>query len=69
MNENRETKKALPLHEPFIDMSLVCIDCGLPFVFEAGEQRYFFAHKLAFPRRCQACRFLKKRDEVQNGSS
>lgn len=45
----------------FEDKVLVCRDCGVEFVFTAGEQQ-FYAEK-GFqnePQRCKACRDAKK---------
>ncbi|MFC2022747.1 zinc-ribbon domain containing protein [Chloroflexota bacterium] len=41
-------------------MRIVCIDCGLNFVFSSGEQRYFISKGLSQPKRCSQCR-LKRR--------
>jgi len=45
------------------DKLLVCVDCGRDFVFSAGEQAFFFSKRppLAEPKRCKACRDLRKR--------
>jgi CxxC-x17-CxxC domain-containing protein len=41
----------------FIDKTLICVDCGEPFVFSAGEQIFFkekqFEHE---PKRCKKCK-------------
>lgn len=51
----------------FRDKVLVCQDCKKEFVFEAGEQSYYFRHGLAVPRRCPGCRFLRKLNGGGNG--
>lgn len=45
----------------FVDLTLVCRDCGKEFVFTAGEQE-FYAQKgfLHDPVRCPACRRARK---------
>ena len=44
----------------FVDRTLICVDCGLEFVFTAGEQLFFqdkqFQHD---PKRCKACKALR----------
>lgn len=44
-----------------LDRELTCIDCGSPFIFTIGEQR-FFAEKgfTNEPKRCRPCRAAKK---------
>lgn len=44
--------------------SLVCVDCGAPFVFSAGEQRYFFSKGLSIPKRCPNCRRKRRQTLV-----
>ena len=41
----------------FEDKTLVCVQCGVEFLFSAGEQEFF--HKKGFdhaPKRCRRCR-------------
>ncbi|MGE0450220.1 MAG: zinc-ribbon domain containing protein [Vicinamibacterales bacterium] len=38
------------------DSSLICVACGEPFIFEAGEKRYYAERGYARPRRCHQCR-------------
>ena len=49
---------------------LPCLDCGVPFVFTRGEQRYFLSKGLSEPKRCPKCRLKRKaslvREEVRN---
>lgn len=41
----------------FQDKVLKCIDCGLDFVFSAGEQLFFDSKKFRNkPKRCKACK-------------
>ncbi len=56
----------------FRDKVLHCCDCAQSFVFTAGEQAYYQSKGLSEPKRCKACRELRKRTllrgpEVHNG--
>ena len=45
------------------DKSLVCRDCGISFVFTAGEQAFYEEKGLAHsPQRCSACRSNRRRE-------
>ncbi len=47
-----------------------CIDCGEDFPFEAGETQFYKSKGLIEPKRCKACRVLRKStiaSEVKNG--
>jgi hypothetical protein len=48
------------------DRTLVCQDCGMDFIFTAGEQEFYkekgFDNE---PKRCKECRDRKKRDRGQ----
>ena len=46
------------------DRELICADCGLEFLFTAGEQRFYRSKGLAEPKRCKACRMLRRRNLV-----
>lgn len=54
----------------FKDKTLRCVDCGKSFIFTAGEQAYYYSKQLSEPKRCQACRELRKRtivpEEIRN---
>ena len=54
----------------FKDKTLKCVDCGESFIFTAGEQAFYYSKQLSEPKRCQACRDLRKRTilprEVRN---
>jgi len=56
----------------FEDKTLKCVDCGQSFIFTAGEQAFFNSKRppLSEPKRCQACRDLRRRTilsrEVRN---
>ena len=55
----------------FKDKTIKCVDCGESFIFTAGEQAFYYSKQLSEPKRCQACRDLRKRtllpQEVRNG--
>lgn len=44
----------------FKDKILICEDCQTPFIFEAGEQTFYFIKELALPKRCKKCRLARK---------
>jgi len=46
------------------DKQLVCCDCGKDFIWATGEQAYFWSKGLSEPKRCKACRMLRKRSIV-----
>ena len=50
------------------DVKIVCVKCGMEFVFTVGEQRYFEQNNLCFPKRCKACRKIKKerKNQIEN---
>ena len=45
------------MHMSFVDREVLCVDCGVMFVFSAGEQEFFrdkgFTHE---PKRCKLCK-------------
>lgn len=45
------------------DLIIVCCDCGEDFTFDIGEQDYYKKNNLVYPKRCKACRKIK-RDQV-----
>lgn len=49
----------------FVDKSLRCRECGVDFVFTAGEQE-FFAEKglMNEPQRCPECRATRRRERL-----
>ncbi|MEE9198667.1 MAG: zinc-ribbon domain containing protein [Dehalococcoidia bacterium] len=52
------------------DKTLVCRDCGMDFVFSAGEQEFYQQRGLLNePRRCPSCRRARKtgRDSHSDG--
>jgi hypothetical protein len=42
------------------DGSRICADCGAIFVIDDGKKKYFDDHHLTQPKRCKACRQLRK---------
>jgi hypothetical protein len=44
----------------FIDKTIICIECEKPFVFTAGEQRFYYEKQLTIPKRCPQCRMYRK---------
>jgi hypothetical protein len=42
------------------DQTLTCLDCGQPFVWSAGSQKFFAAMNFTPPKRCGACREKKR---------
>ena len=52
----------------FEDKTLICRDCGGPFVFTAGEQGFYLEKGLLNqPQRCPACRANRRRERT-NGT-
>ncbi len=53
----------------FADKWLVCVDCGREFLWDAGEQSWFFRKRLSNqPRRCKSCR-QRRRDDRLDGDA
>jgi len=52
----------------FTDKTLTCRDCGVTFLFTAGEQA-FYAEKgfLNDPQRCPPCRGQRRRERATKG--
>lgn len=40
--------------------TIKCMDCGGDFPFEAGEVQFYQSKGLIEPKRCKACRTLRK---------
>jgi CxxC-x17-CxxC domain-containing protein len=49
-----------------MDRDLTCADCGQQFAFTANEQDFYTERGFSEPRRCPACRQIRK---AQRGSS
>ena len=43
-----------------MEKTIFCKDCGKPFTFDEGEQKYYKKHLLEEPKRCKACRKERK---------
>jgi CxxC-x17-CxxC domain-containing protein len=45
----------------FVDKTLTCRDCGIEFLFSAGEQQFYESKGLTnLPGRCPECRALRR---------
>jgi CxxC-x17-CxxC domain-containing protein len=42
------------------DVDIICQDCKEAFCFEGGEQEFYDAKGLPWPRRCPSCRLARK---------
>lgn len=49
----------------FIDKPLTCVDCSKEFLFTAGEQAFFKSKQLSEPKRCSACRRLRRESIIK----
>lgn len=47
------------------DKELKCADCGKPFPFTEGEQRFYAEKQYTEPKRCKPCREAKKAERQQ----
>ena len=45
--------------ERFVDKEIKCSECGEPFIWTAGEQRFYDKNGLHQPKRCKPCREKK----------
>lgn len=45
------------------DKKIVCKDCGKEFDFTEAEQKFYQERGLSEPKRCKACRDLKKQNK------
>jgi CxxC-x17-CxxC domain-containing protein len=53
----------------FTDKTLVCADCNQEFAFSATEQQFFADRQFSEPRRCPACRAIRKAARGDSGGS
>ena len=44
----------------YTDRNLTCSDCSTEFVFTASEQQFYADRQFSEPRRCGACRAVRK---------
>jgi hypothetical protein len=45
-----------------------CLDCTLPFTLTVKEQRFYEARALDLPKRCSACRRVRKLEKARYGA-
>jgi uncharacterized membrane protein YsdA (DUF1294 family) len=45
------------------DETIRCAECGQPFIWSSGEQRYFRERGLSRPKHCRTCRSRRRRDQ------
>ncbi len=49
----------------YADKTIRCRDCGMDFVFSAGEQEFYASKGLVNePQRCQSCRAIAKQNRA-----
>jgi len=51
----------------YTDKTLVCADCNQEFVFSGTEQQFFADRQFSEPRRCAACRAVRKAARGDSG--
>jgi CxxC-x17-CxxC domain-containing protein len=68
LDKPRQHYTGATLTMPYADKTIICRDCGEPFVFTAGEQE-FYAQKgfTNEPTRCATCRQARKQAAGQGG--
>lgn len=44
----------------YTDRTLTCADCGTEFTFTASDQQFYADRQFSEPRRCPACRAVRK---------
>ena len=42
------------------DKTIVCVDCGRPFVWRIEEQEFYLSKLLSPPKRCKNCLAIRK---------
>jgi hypothetical protein len=50
-----------PIDDGIHDKILYCVTCDQPFVFAAGEQRYYAQKQISETKRCPACRAIRRK--------
>jgi CxxC-x17-CxxC domain-containing protein len=53
----------------YTDKVLRCADCNQDFVFSASEQEFYASRDFSEPRRCAACRALRKASRGDSAGS
>ncbi len=59
MNSQNNQQRFISIND-FSDKFITCCDCGDEFLWSKGEQAFFKSISLLNPRRCPACRQLRK---------
>lgn len=54
------TEEPIVIGQKYEDKTLQCIECSHTFVWKAKEQFIYAKYKYQQPKRCKACRILKK---------
>lgn len=49
------------------DISLKCVDCEGEFFFTVNDQEFYASKKYQQPKRCKACRAIKKEQREGRG--
>lgn len=50
------------------DKVITCRDCGMEFVFTAGEQGFYAERGFVDPVRCPGCRSARRRERTSSGA-
>jgi CxxC-x17-CxxC domain-containing protein len=53
----------------YADRTLTCADCGQEFTFSASDQQFYADRQFSEPRRCPACRALRKASRGEGNGS
>ncbi|MGH2456837.1 MAG: CxxC-x17-CxxC domain-containing protein [Candidatus Limnocylindria bacterium] len=53
----------------YTDKTLICADCSQEFAFSATEQQFFADRQFSEPRRCPACRAIRKASRGESSGS
>ena len=53
----------------YTDRNLTCSDCSTEFVFTASEQQFYADRQFSEPRRCGACRAVRKASRGESSGS
>lgn len=51
----------------FTDKTLTCVDCATEFAFSASDQQFYADRQFSEPRRCPACRAVRKASRGDGG--
>jgi hypothetical protein len=53
------------MNDEFQDIGLTCVRCCSAFTWTAGQQEFFSRKGLVQPRRCPACRAIRRQEHEQ----